>query len=468
MSERMGRSLPIWPDRPGAISKEYAPYCRLNPRPLRADYVLAWRTNFPVLRRTWHENRPEGPAKLKIVVLSSLAYSLTNFRGDLLRAMKANGHEVVAVAPDHDEKVERELAESGIAFRTVPMSRAGMNPFADLWLMLQYFFLFLRERPELVLAYTQKPIVYGGLVSRLLGIPRFFPLMSGLGHVFSPDSGVRPLIRSAVARLYRLAVRRAQTIFVFNSDDRRDMLDLGIIGPDHNVLQVPGSGVDLQRFPKVEPPHGRMHFLLVARLLRNKGILEFLEASRVVKRSCDRCEFTVLGHIDGENPAGFTKDEIAGFARDYPVEFVPGTDDVRPFLADSSVFVLPSTYREGLPRTILEALSTGRAVITTDMPGCRDAIDDGSNGFLVKPGNADDLARAMMKFVAEPNLVFDMATRSRTRAERTYDVEIVNRMLLYEMDLLRLSGGPTKPRPTDKPAVNLAQRPAYAEKRKVG
>lgn len=405
---------------------------------------------------------------MKIVVLSSLAYSLTNFRGDLLRAMKANGHEVVAVAPDRDEKVERELAESGIEFRTVPMSRAGMNPFADLWLMISYFFLFLRERPELVLAYTQKPIVYGGLVARLLGIPRYFPLMSGLGHVFSPDSGVRPVIRNAIAKLYRMAVHRAQTIFVFNSDDRNDMLELGIIRPDQKVLQVPGSGVELNRFPHVSPPHGRMHFLLVARLLRNKGILEFLEAARTVRKSCERCEFTVLGHIDLENPAGFSEEQIAGFSRDFPVKFIPGTDDVRPYLADSSVFVLPSTYREGLPRTILEALATGRAVITTDMPGCRDAIDDGSNGFLVKPGSADDLARAMMKFVADPNLIFDMGARSRTRAERTYDVEIVNRMLLYEMDLLRLSAGPTKPRSNTRASGEITPKPAYAAKRKAG
>ncbi|MBX7492773.1 glycosyltransferase family 4 protein [Qipengyuania sp. 1NDW9] len=405
---------------------------------------------------------------MKIVVLSSLAYSLTNFRGDLLRAMRENGHEVVAVAPDRDEQVERELAESGIEFRTVPMSRAGMNPFADLRLIFAYIMLMLRERPELVLAYTQKPIVYGGLVTRLLAIPRFFPLMSGLGHVFSPDSGVSETIKRLVARLYRIAIRRAQTIFVFNSDDRKDMLDLGIVTKEQKVLQVPGSGVDLKRFAHVQPEAGKLHFLLIARLLRNKGIPEFLEAARQVQKTKPDARFSVLGHIDCENPAGFTEEELAEFARDYPVEFVPGTDDVRPFLADSTVFVLPTTYREGLPRTILEAMATGRAIIATDAPGCRDAVDDGSNGFLVEPGNAADLARAMLKFVADPQLAATMGERSRGRAEKVYDVELVNRTLLYEMDLLRHSGRPSTPgAPIELGAVEKPAR-ALAPARKQG
>lgn len=373
---------------------------------------------------------------MKIVVLSSLAYSLTNFRGDLLRAMRANGHEVVAVAPDRDPKVEAELAESGISFRVVPMQRAGMNPLADLRLMAGYVRLLLQEKPELVLAYTQKPIVYGGLVARLLAIPRYYPLMSGLGHVFSPDSKVSGWVRKMVARLYRSAVYRAQTIFVFNSDDRQDMIDIGIVRPDQPVMQVPGSGVDLTRFPHVEPSRSPLRFLLIARLLRNKGILEFLEAARQIKSVNPTCEFVVLGHPDQENPAGFSQQELGALARSYPVEFVPGTDDVRPYLADSSVFVLPSTYREGLPRTILEAMATGRAIVTTDMPGCRDAIEDGRNGLLVRPGDATDLARAMLRFVAEPELAATMGERSRRRAEQHYDVDIVNRMLLHEMDLL--------------------------------
>lgn len=405
---------------------------------------------------------------MKIVVLSSLAYSLTNFRGDLLREMKANGHDVVAVAPDRNEKVERELAQSGIGFRTVPMSRAGMNPLADLRLIFGYILLMLRERPELVLAYTQKPIVYGGLVTRLLAIPRFFPLMSGLGHVFSPDSGVSQTIRKLVAGLYRIAIRRAQTIFVFNSDDRQDMIDLGIVTPDQQVLQVPGSGVDTSRFPHVEPPEDKLHFLLVARLLRNKGIPEFLEAAKQVKHTKPDCEFTILGHMDTENPAGFDEEELAAFEREYPVRFVPGTDDVRPYLAQSSVFVLPTTYREGLPRTILEAMSTGRAVITTNAPGCRDAVDDGSNGFLVEPHNAADLARTMLKFVADPQLVQGMGQRSRSRAERVYDVHLVNRTLLFEMDLLRETGRPSTPgAPFDIPE-KLRPARAYAPARKRG
>ncbi|MFV0645153.1 MAG: glycosyltransferase family 4 protein [Sphingomonadaceae bacterium] len=373
---------------------------------------------------------------MKILVLSSLAYSLTNFRGALLRAMRSNGHEVIAVAPDDNEDVRAELEASGISFRVVPMQRAGTNPFHDTALLYRYLMLIARERPDLVLAYTQKPIIYGGLAARFMCVPRYFALMSGLGHVFSPGNDTNRLFRSFVGRMYREAVRRARAIFVFNSDDRKDMLELGIISAEQPVIQVPGSGVDLERFTAQPLPRQQISFLLVARLMRDKGIYEFLEAAKRISIDHPECSFQVLGHFDTENPTGLTREECERLSRHYPVRFIPGTSDVRPYLGAASVFVLPSCYREGLPRTILEAMATGRAVITTDMPGCRDPIEENGNGFLVPPRNADALAAAMARFVDDPSLIVRMGSRSRELAERVYDVRLVNRFLLNEMELI--------------------------------
>ncbi|MBT0667227.1 glycosyltransferase family 4 protein [Novosphingobium profundi] len=378
---------------------------------------------------------------MKILVLSSLAYSLTNFRGSLLRELVANGHQVVAVAPDRNEDVVRELDASGIGFREVGMQRTGTSVLSDLKLLHDYVRLMLRERPDLVLAYTQKPIIYGGIAARLLCVPRFYALMSGLGHVFSDASRKRAVLRKVVSLLYREAVRRARAVFVFNSDDRKEMIRLGIVSETANVVQVPGSGIDLERFAQAPLPRQKLRFLLVGRLMRDKGIYEFLEAAARIKADHDECEFRVLGHYELSNPTGIDAAQCARLASQYPVTFIPGCSDVRPYLEACSVFVLPSYYREGLPRTILEAMAVGRAVITTDMPGCREPIFEGENGYLVEARNVEALCAAMLRFVEAPERIAVMGGRSREIAEKIYDVRKVNRQLLDEMDLLQAPWG---------------------------
>lgn len=393
---------------------------------------------------------------MKVLVLSSLAYSLTNFRGNLLREMRANGHDVVAVAPDYDEDVFRELSDSGIDFKVIPMQRARTDPFADLRLLLSYIWLMLRERPQLVLAYTQKPIIYGGLATRVVGVPRFYALMSGLGHVFSPGSKASSTVKNIAKRLYRMAVRRARAIFVFNADDRKDMIDLGIVDQRQRVIQVPGSGVDLSKFSALPLPEGGARFLMIARLLRNKGIPEFLEAAQTVAKDHPDCRFSILGHLDDQNPEGITKADCERFSRQYPVRFIPGTSDVRPYLESASVFVLPSYYREGLPRTILEAMAAGRAVITTDQPGCRDPIENGLNGIIVQPRDAQALSDAMLRLARDKQLVESMGRRSRKLVEDVYSDALVNRQLLDEMDLITV--GPAE-RKAPKSASKIPDLP---------
>ncbi|MBK5264130.1 MAG: glycosyltransferase family 4 protein [Alphaproteobacteria bacterium] len=372
---------------------------------------------------------------MKIVILSSLAFSLINFRGRLLCAMSSAGHEVIACAPDEDMEVQAALAAMGISFRRTPMGRTSANPFGDLRTLWAYVRLIRQERPDVVLAYTQKPIIYGGLAARLCSVMGFHALMSGLGYVFSPEAEHRPLLRAIVRRLYRAGVRRANAIFVFNSDDRNEMIRQGIIGHDHHVVQVPGSGVDIDYFAHQPMPDGPPCFLMIARLMRDKGVMEYVNAARELKRRYPDARFRLLGRMDTDNPTGFTPAQVNGWAREGIVEYHEETRDVRPFLAMSHIFVLPSYYREGLPRTLLEALATGRPIITTDMPGCREPVIEGYNGFLVPPCNSGALASTMERFLVDPALAPVMGVRARQTAVTHYDVEKVNALLLDCMQI---------------------------------
>jgi glycosyltransferase involved in cell wall biosynthesis len=372
---------------------------------------------------------------MKIVVFSSLAYSLVNFRGALLTAMTQAGHDVVAVAPDNDPVVAEWLRARHIRFTTVSMNRTGMKPLQDVKTLLGYVRLIIREKPDVILAYTQKPIIYGGIAAQLCGNVPFYALMSGLGYLFSPDGAKPSLVRSIFLRLYREGVRKARKIFVFNRDDHADMLSAKIVNLQHTVIQVPGSGVDTQLYTHQPIPPGAPHFLMVGRLMRDKGVYEFLQAAQDVSTEFPDARFSILGRADDVSPTGICQADIAGLQAVYPVTFLTETHDVRPYLAQSSVFVLPSYYREGLPRTILEAMATGRAVITTDMPGCRDPIEDGKNGIIVAPRNVPALAHAMRSFLTNPTQAEDMGQKSRAIAERVYDVAIVNRLLLGHMGL---------------------------------
>lgn len=370
---------------------------------------------------------------MKVVVVSSLAYSLVNFRGALLSAMVDAGHDVVACAPDEDADVTAALAARHVRFRQIPMQRASISPFADLFTLMRLIGLLRSERPDIVLAYTQKPIIYAGIAARLTGHSRFFAMVSGLGYAFSDGGGSRAL-RFVVAALYRLAVARADGLFVFNRDDGDEMHRNGILRHDQQVVQVPGSGVDLARFSARPVPDGPPVFLLVARLLRDKGLVEFADAAREVRKHCPASRFQILGPLDS-NPTSIGADELAAWQAEGLVEYLGETRDVAPYLARSSVFVLPTYYREGLPRTILEAMATGRAIITTDAPGCRETVCAGENGFLVPVRDAAALAAAMQRIAREPGLAARMGARSRELAEQRFAVERVNGMLLGTMGL---------------------------------
>lgn len=379
---------------------------------------------------------------MKVVVLSSLAYSLVNFRGALLAAMVEAGHDVTACAPDADDAITRTLACMGIGFSTVRMARTGTNPLRDLRTLWDLFRLMRRERPDVVLAYTQKPIIYGGIAARLAGRSRFFAMCSGLGHAFSNGSGFRPrLLRRVVSLLYRVAVAKAEAVFVFNRDDAGEMRRFKIIGPGHRLVQVPGSGICTDSFEQAPLPAGPPTFLMIARLMWDKGLAEFVAAARQTRAACPEARFQLLGPFDA-NPSSISPKELRVLQDEGVIEYLGETRDVRPFLAKCTAFILPTYYREGLPRTILEAMATGRAIVTTDMPGCRETVftGDDENGILIPPRDPGALARAMLRLATEEGLAARLGEASRRIAEARFDVRKVNALLLGTMGLLEDGG----------------------------
>ena len=316
------------------------------------------------------------------------------------------------------------------------MARAGTNPLRDLGTLAAYVRLIRAVKPNIVVAYTQKPIIYGGLAARLVGRARFYAIMSGLGYVFSSEADDRPWLRRAVSALYRAGVRRAQCIFVFNGDDRREMIENDIVDEHQHVVQVPGSGVDIRHFAAQPMPAGPMTFLMMGRLMRDKGVGEYVAAAQILRARWPATRFLLLGRPETENPTGYSAEDIASWQQSGLIELLPETRDVRPHLASAHIFVLPSFYREGLPRTILEALATGRPVVTTDMPGCREPIRPGENGYLVPPRDAAALAEAMERFCNDPTLLSVMGGAARKTATEIYDVDIVNHQLLTQMGVI--------------------------------
>jgi len=339
----------------------------------------------------------------------------------------------------------------------MPMARTGMNPFSDALTLLWLTRVLLRERPKLVLAYTQKPIIYGGIASRIAGVPRFFAMVSGLGHVFSDsESRLLPLVRRIVSRLYRIALKRAKAVFVFNGDDEAEMLRHNILNPGARVVQVPGSGVDLTHYVPQPFPEGPPIFLMIARLLKNKGLIEYVEAARMIRASHPDVRCRLLGPLD-LNPAAISRVTIDEWQSEGVIEYCGETRDVRPHLAAASVFVLPSWYREGLPRTILEAMAVGRAVITTDMPGCREPVEAGRNGFIVPPRNARALADSMLHFVHDNHRALRFGAAARRTAEERFSVEHVNALLLTTMDLTEGQAFRRRLAPLTSSAVTLPE-----------
>ena len=368
-----------------------------------------------------------------VFVLGSFAESLINFRGPLLRELRRRGHRVLAGAPAIDAATRARLEALDVEAVDVPLSRTGMNPLRDLASLRALTRIFRAVRPDAVLSYTIKPVIYGSLAARRAGVPAVYAMITGLGHSFARDTFRQRLIGAAARVLYRRALRGTRRVFFQNPDDRADFLSMGLLRSEDQAVLINGSGVELEHFAPAPPPE-RLACLLVARLIREKGIREYAEAARCVRAERPEVAFRLAGWFD-ENPHAIDRREVDAWVRDGDIEYLGRLDDVRPALAECAVYVLPSYYREGTPRTVLEAMAVGRPIMTTDWPGCRETVEPGVNGVTVPVRDPAALAAALRELLADPARLAAMGAASRRMAEAKYDVHKVNAAILDAMAL---------------------------------
>lgn len=372
---------------------------------------------------------------MRFLLIAGLAESVLNFRGALIEALQKQGMDVHVAIPSvaglaKGNPCRPALEAAGLVVHEIDMQRTGTSLLADLRTLAQLRSMMVRIKPDYVLGYTVKPVIYGMLAAWLARVPRRFALITGLGYAFQ-GGAERRLLQSIAQTLYSLALKRATVVFFQNDDDRRLFVERRIVPPHGRTCVVNGSGVKLEDFRVAPLPEGPPVFLLIARLLGDKGVREYVEAARAMRRRAPGLRFQMVGWIDS-NPDAVKQEELEGWIAEGCIEYLGRLSDVRPAIAASSVYVLPS-YREGTPRTVLEAMAMGRPIVTTDAPGCRQTVAEADNGFLVPVKSASALERAMWKFVAEPGLIARMGQRSRALAEEKYDVHKVNDVMLREM-----------------------------------
>jgi len=371
----------------------------------------------------------------RVVVLGGYNVSLINFRGKLIEQLVKEGHEVTACAPGNDPQITERLEAIGAKFRSINLHRAGMNPVADLRSMLDLRQTFQELKPDVAFLYTIKPVIYGSMAAKSAGVPRIYSMITGLGTAFAGGNWKQQILCTAAKQLYKLALSFNAGVFFQNPDDAGLFLSNRLVNQD-KVTITAGSGVDLDHYEVAPLPEGPPRFLMCCRILKQKGVREYLEAAAMVKQKYPDAIFEHVGPFDTENPDVVSKEEIAEWNREARVKFLGGTDDVRPFLRNTSVYVLPS-YSEGTPRTVLEAAAMGRPAITTDGSGCRQTVRHEETGYLVPIRNSKALAKAMMQFLEQPATIAKMGEAGRHYMEERFDVHKVNQVILETMGLTK-------------------------------
>ena len=372
--------------------------------------------------------------KKKIIIAVNSTFNLINHRVGLIHGLLDEGYEVITLSPT-DEFATR-LKELGCQHVALKMERKGTNVGRDLQLFWRYRILLKQHMPDIYLGFTAKPNIYGSLAAQSLGIP-VINNISGLGTVFGAMS--RTLVGNLLVRLikllYRFALSRSGKIFFQNKDDRREFIEQGIVKTNLADL-LPGSGVDLDRFSytpitvnqlasKDNTEKKKTRFLLIARMLWDKGVGEYVEAARLLSRRYPRTEFCMIGFLDFGNPEAISEAQINKIAEGI-VQYLGFINDIRPEIVKADCVVLPAQFREGTPRSLLEAAAMGRPVITTNTVGCRETVDDGVNGYLCIPNDAIDLSKKMERIIQLNDAqLHEMGRCGREKMELQFGEQIV-------------------------------------------
>lgn len=381
---------------------------------------------------------PQPDDRPLIMVCANQAWNLVNFRAGLIRALIASGFRVLAVAPP-DPQMEAKLADLGASFAPISIDAMGLRPHRDLATFLAFRRLLAEHRPAACLSWTIKPNVYGSLAAGLAGIPAL-PNVSGLGTAF-----IRSNLLTAIAKaLYKAGFARASTVFFQNEDDQTRFLEDRLVNADQAVV-LPGSGIDPDAWSP--PPGGRpppRQFLMLSRVVADKGVREFVAAAAQIKARWPDAKFRLMGEIGSANRTAIPKSEIDRWVAGGVIEYLEPVGDVRPAIAAADFVVLPS-YREGLSRVLLEAAAMGRPIVTTDVPGCRDIVGDGINGFLCAAQDPDALAKVLSRAAATDDQTWQrMADAGRSRVVSEFSQARVTQ--LYLEALARAGVSPVKVR----------------------
>ena len=369
---------------------------------------------------------------MKIAVLSSFTTSLFWFRIDMMLSFRKAGYEVLAVGDGPEEEWSQKFADLGIRYRQIPVQRNGTNPIRDLTTLRALLRLLKEEKPDKIFAYQAKTVIYGGIAARVCGIREFYPLIAGVGSVFLGGGFKQKLIRSILVAEYRMGMGHAPKIFFQNQDDLKVFTDAKIL-PRHKAVMIHGSGVNVEKFTPTPLPEDP-GFLCISRLIRDKGVWEYLEAARKLRAKRPEARCVLVGPFD-TNPSAIKPEDLQPYIDDGSVEYVGEQKDVQPFLRSCTAYVLPS-YHEGTPKTVLEAMACGRPTITTDAPGCRETVTDGVNGYLVPVKDVDAIVTAMERILDDSENAQRMATEARRIAEEVYDVHKVNASICKTMGVI--------------------------------
>lgn len=376
---------------------------------------------------------------IKIVFITTVASSIYGFRQPLIAELQKQGHTVYAFVSEYTQSELDKIQAMGVVAIPYQLNRGGLNPIADIIATYKLSQQIKQIQPDLVFSYFAKPVIFGTIAAKLAKVPKIFAMLEGLGYTFTEQpEGLAPktkIIRKIQLLLYRLSLPLAEKVIFLNPDDPKDLLEKCNIQVK-KVEVLGGIGLNLAdyQYQPVIQPVEQIRFLFIGRLLKEKGIHEFIQATKIVKAQYPNTVFTVLGAIDNMNLGALSQQELDNYIQSGLIEYPGHVSDVNSWIAKSHVFVLPS-YREGVPRSTQEVMAIGRAVITTDVPGCRETVIDGINGFLVPAWDSEKLAEKMIYFIENPQKIAEMGDASYQIAIEKFDVNKVNRRLIQILEI---------------------------------
>ena len=370
---------------------------------------------------------------MKILLFANTDWYLYNFRLELAQALRERGDEVVLVSPDGPYAPR--LRDQGFRWVCFPMARRGLNPIEEMKTIIRLYKLYRLEAPQLVHHFTVKCVLYGSLASHLVGITSVVNSVEGLGYVFTEGGGSRRWLRSIIKAFYRLVLHGSWVIF-HNPEDRDFFLENRLSNPKRMVV-IRGSGVDLERFSPRPLLEGTPLVILPARMLWDKGLKEFIEAATLLKAEGIPARFALVGDSDDDNPVSVHKSQLQEWEKEGVIEWWGWKEKMEDVYTQASIVCLPSFYREGVPKTLIEAAACGRPIVASDIPGCREVVRQGENGLLVPVRDVPELAGALRRLLQNPALRSQMGTCGRRIAEEEFSIKLVNSKTLTVYELCR-------------------------------